>query len=518
MRSIEEQGIWFLPDNPQKEINGQLTFTAEEHPKVYLLGQLQSIDFDNAIPRKLEFDILNGYLVNGKKVTLCNCYQPVEFKTGIQTSTVYAKYLIIGHHFKTLKEIYLNGVSLRYKNLEYWLDLPNLEISDADVQGDSYEEINVKQKPLDDINLGKLYGSSLILHDRPIFLGKLLQIFYADRKIVLEEKKSIVIQPNEEKNKNLEDIVNVIYLFQKLLIFAFGQMTYPYDIKSSIIAPEKKLSIPDHIKSALMEGSIGAEKTIESDLGFEIESFGEEIKVIEEEKEVTVQLQIYFKVGDCENLDAKLDLQRVLFRFKDVKCKFEQLLSSWEEKSKKLEPVIDLYLRSIYIPKRHIHDFFLSLAQAIEAFHSLEHDGIYIDKNVYKKEVRSKLYKAIDSIPDDILKEEYKKKFKEEKIPQLNRFSLRERLEEIIHEYKSCLPDNFFVSPEDKDDFLKKIRRTRNHLTHSSSEPDKNVATGQDLLILTRRLRILLEVCLLKELGLKDVVIKTVIANNRMWR
>ena len=527
MRSIEEDGVWFLPNNPAKEISGRLTFSAEEPPKLYLLDQLQEIKFDDTIPRRLEFDIINGYLVNGKKVTLCNCFQPVGFKTGIQTSTVNAKYLIIGHHFKTLEEISLKGVSLRYKNLEDWVDLPNFEINwSTNDEHNQVKEINVKQVTIEPIELGKLLDFSLILYDKPVELER-LQIagFFGNigRKVSLEERKSIIIRADVERR--LEDIIDVIYLFQELLIFASGQMTYPYEIQSGIVVIEKEFRIPDHLNFALMAGLIKPNRTAKSDLGFEIHDFGEEVKAIEEEKEKLVPIEIYFQVGESEDLDSKFNFQRVLFSFKDVRDQFTELLSLWEQNSKELESIIDLYLRLTYIPKRHINDFFLSLAQAIEAFHSLAHSGRHIDKKIYKKVVRKTLEEAVDSIPDSIPLENneeesldlrgYKKILKEEKLSDLNRFSLRERLEEIISEYRACLPDNFFASPEEQSDFLKKIRKTRNYLTHLSSEQDEYVASGQDLLILSRKLRVLLEACLLKKLGLEDVDVKTITCKNR---
>lgn len=526
MRSIEEDGVWFLPNNPDKEVSGRLTFSAEESPKLYLLDQLQAIKFDDTIPRRLEFDVVNGYLVNGKKVTLCNCYQPVGFKTGLQTSIIHAKYLIIGHHFKTLEEISLKGVSLRYKNLEDWVDLSNFEINwSTNDEHNQVKEINVKQITLEPIELGRLSDFSLILYDNPVELER-LQIagFFGNigRKVSLEERKSIIIQADAEKK--LDDIINVIYLFQELLIFASGQMTYPYDIQSGIVVIEKEVRIPDHLKFALMTGLIKPKRIAKSDLGFEIQNFGEEIKAIEEEKEKLVPIEIYFQVGESEDLDAKFNFQRVLFGFKDVKEQFSELLTLWEQNSKELESIIDLYLRLTYIPKRHINDFFLSLAQAIEAFHSLGHSGRYIDKKIYKKVVRKTLEEAVNSITDSILLEngegsldlrEYKRILKEEKLSHLNSFSLRERLEEIISEYRSCLPDDFFASLEDQSNFLKKIRKTRNYLTHLSSEKDEYVASGQDLLVLSRKLRVLLEVCLLKQLGLKDMDIKKIIAKNR---
>ena len=107
MKTIQEDGVWFLPNNPENQVYGRLTFSAEESPKLFLLNQFQEVKFDDKIPLRLDFDIINGYLVNGKKVTLCYCYQPIGFKTGIQTCSIYAKYLLIGNHFKPLEEILL---------------------------------------------------------------------------------------------------------------------------------------------------------------------------------------------------------------------------------------------------------------------------------------------------------------------------------------------------------------------------------------------------------------------------
>lgn len=507
MRSIEEDGVWFLPNNPDKKISGRLMFSAEEPPELYLLDQLQEIKLDDTTPPLLEFDIINGYLVDGRKVTLCNCYQSVGIKTGIQTSTVHAKYLIIGHHFKVLKEISLKGVSLRYKNLEDWVDLSNLEIEwSLNNEHNQVKEIKVKQTTLEPIELGKLSDFLLILYDKPVELERLqMASFFGDivRKVSLEERKFItILAPHEKK---LEDIIKVIHLFQELLTFASGQITYPYDIKSGIVVTEKEVRV--------------------SELSFEIPKFGEEIKIIEEEKEKLVPIEIYFQVAESEDLDTKFNSQRVLFKFRDVKNQFSELLSLWEQNSKELEPIINLYLRLIYIPRRHINDFFLSLAQAIEAFHTLAHSGIYIDKKVHKNVVHQTLEKAVNSIPDFIPQDngkenldltEYKRVLKEEKLPYLNNFSLKERLAEIINEYKSCLPDSFFESLDEESDFLKKVRKTRDYLTHLFSKQDKSVVFDQDLLALTRKLRILLEVCLLKKLGLKEMDIKKIIgAKNR---
>lgn len=526
MKSIEEDGVWFFPNNPEEKVSGRLTFSVDESPKLYLLGQLQEIKFDSTISHKLEFDIINGYLVNGKKVTLCHCYQPIVFKTGIQTSEIYAKFLLIGYHFNSLEDISFKGVSLRYKNLEEWVNLLNFEIHwSTNQEQNQVKELNVKQTTLESFKLGRLLDFSLTLYDKPVELEKLqLAAFFKNigRKITLEERKCIIIRSDDEKS--LEEIIKVIYLFQDLLIFASGQITYPYEVRSGIVVREKELKMPEHLDFALMADLIKPKRVAKSDLGFEIHDFGGELKFVEEEKEKLVPIEIYFRFCESDNLEAKFDSQRVLLSFSDVKEYFEELLRLWERNSEELESIIDIYLRLTYIPKRHISDFFLSLSQAIEAFHNLAHTGRYIDKKIYKSVVRKTLEAAVNSLPDSVSTEsgkenldlrEYKKILKEEKLSHLNSYSLRERLSEIIIEYKSCLPDHFFESLEEQDKFLKKIRKTRNYLTHLSSSKDEYVVSGQDLLVLSRKLKVLLEVCLLKQLGLKDSDIKTIISRNK---
>ncbi|WP_009630661.1 HEPN domain-containing protein [Synechocystis sp. PCC 7509] len=525
MNSIEEDGVWFLPNNPEKQVAGRLTFSEDKPPKLYLLDQLQELKFDNIIPSQFELDVINEYLVNGKKVTLCHCYQSIGFKTGIQTSEIYAKYLLVGHHFKTLKEVSFKDVALRYKNLEDWIKLPNFEVKWSTNEGQNQvKEIDVKQTTLETIELGKLLGFSLILYDKSIELMRLqLANLFGNigRKITLEERKSVIIRADVEKS--LEDIIDVIYLFQDLLIFASGQITYPYEIQSSIVVIEKEFIVPEHLALNIMAGLIEPTQSAKSDLGFEIHTFGEEIKAIEEEKEKIISIEIYFQIPEVNNLEVSFDPRRVLFDFKKVKEQFSELLGLWEQNSKELKSIIDIYLRLTYIPKRHINDFFLSLAQAIEAFHSLAHNGRYINEQVYKKVVKEILKEAVNSIPDSVPLEngeepldlrEYKKILKGEKFSQLNSYSLGKRLEEIISEYGNCLPDNFFASLGEQDIFLKNIKNTRNYLTHLSSKKDKYVVSGQDLLILSRKLKVLLEVCLLKQLGLKDLDIKTITRNH----
>lgn len=521
---IEEDGIWFLPTNPDKAIAGKLTFSYDQDPKLFLLGVLQEVEFEDIIPSQTEFGIINGILVSGKEVTLCYCVQPLSIKTGIQTSEIYARYLIIGHHFASVEELLFKGASVRYDNLEEWVGLSNIEISwSINKDRRQVREINIKQTTQEVVELGKFINFTLSLYDTPIEQDRLQMASFlgvSAKRVALEEKKSIIF--HSDIKHHLEDIKDAILKFQDLLVFASGQTTYPYNILSGIVIKKKELRLPENIELKILTGLFKPEKTAKSELGFEIHRHGDEIKALEEDVERLISVQIYFRSQATSSSGKDFDRGKMLFGFRDVSDSFAKVLTAWEISFQELKPIIDIYLRLIYIPIRHINDYFLSLAQALEAFHSLAHEGIHLDKKVFKSVIRRTLEQAIDSsIPDSIPKEgtdevidlkSYKKILKEEKIAHLNNYSLRERLDEIMTEYESWIPDGIIHSEEFRVDFLKRVRKTRNYLTHLSSEKDDYVASGQELIVICRILMIVLNACLLRQLGLDELKVKSILS------
>lgn len=529
MESFEEDGVWFLPDAQDKQIFGRLTFSPDQPIKLYLSGQLQEIEIEDRIHSYLDFPVIHGYLTSGQKVTLLECNQPFGFKTGIQTSEVYVSYILRGHHFKSFDDVALKGVSVRYTILEDWLHLPSFELQwTLNQENTQVKEFNVKQKTLEPIEIGKLSGFSIFICDEPISLQYLQLIAFFRQKykeINLKEKKLIVIRSDTERN--LKDFVDVIDIFEKLLVFASGQLTYPYEVKSFIVAIEKEVKIPDSLAMSMMMGLIEPKKVAKSDLGFEIKQFGDDIKAVEEETEKIIPINIYFRVSQTKIENNEFDREEMIFSFNEIKDKSEQILKGWELNAKKLAPIIDLYLRLTYIPRRHINDLFLSLAQAIEAFHRLAHKGVYIDKRIYKNVVIKSLVDAIPSEPseyqlssdseeEEISQEEIAKFIEamDKKLRYLNEYSLKERLEDLIIDYESCIPENFFQSEEEKNIFIRRVRDIRGDLTHLSDEKSSSVSTDE-LMRSIMKLRTFLEICLVKQLGFQDSDVKSLFSRRR---
>ncbi|WP_375472351.1 HEPN domain-containing protein [uncultured Nostoc sp.] len=522
MKGFEEDGVWFLPDAQDREIFGRLTFSPDKPPKLYLFGQLQDIlerlqeiDVEGEIQNDIKFPIIHGYLVTGEQVTLCEFFQPFNFKTGIPTSEIYPSYILRGHHFKSFDDIALHSISVKYTFLEDWVDISNFQIEyELNQDNTQVKELKVKQEILEPIELGKLSNFSiLICEQQPNVQNIQLMKFFGKKfkEINLKINNSIIIR--SDGKRSLKDFIDVVNIVQDLLIFASGQMIYPYEIKTSIITIEKEKIIPEDIRRSIILGLTQPEKVAKSNLGFELHQFGNEIKAVEEEKEKLITINIYYQVSESKIEANELDKIKVLFYFDDIKDMSSKILESWELNTVKIEPILDLYLRLTYIPRRHINDFFLSMAQPIEAFHRISHKGIYIDEKTYKNVVIPVLSDSIPSELSDYSLPEFPIfqtmitnfiKAIKKKLTYLNEYSLKERLEDLINVYQECIPDNFFQSEDEKNSFSKQVRDTRGSLTHLSSNSENKksdsryVVKGQELFNLSKKLKILLEICLVK--------------------
>lgn len=144
---------------------------------------------------------------------------------------------------------------------------------------------------------------------------------------------------------------------------------------------------------------------------------------------------------------------KMLFTFDDVAAKFELFLKNWYSKRISLKTVYELYFGLAYNPHMYVDDRFLNMCRALEAYH--------------KAAINSK------------------------------RINLRVRLSEIVDICRSVA--STFIP--DKDAFLKTVMDTRNHLTHPSAKPKANAVSGNALYFTSEQLRLLVEICLLSEVG-----------------
>jgi len=174
-----------------------------------------------------------------------------------------------------------------------------------------------------------------------------------------------------------------------------------------------------------------------------------------------------------------------LFDFERAKDKISILIDNWFKKNDILEPVRDLYFGTLYHPHAYLYHSFLSLAQAVETYHRRINQGGVLPKAQYKTKIKT----ILTGVPAE------HQKWVKEKLAFANERTLRERITDLMTQASDALKRTI----GDEANFIGQVVATRNYLTHYTSK--KKVAEGDDLIFLTHKLKLLLEECLLRELG-----------------
>lgn len=221
----------------------------------------------------------------------------------------------------------------------------------------------------------------------------------------------------------------------------------------------------------------------------------------DDQKKKYQNIHILYKVFGFSKIQKEISKTDMLFTFKDVKTDFKEYLNNWFEIINEIKPVFNLYFSMIYNDNIFLEQLFLSSVKALEIYHRKIYGGKYLTGKKYKK-----LYnKLINSIPKNTQKS-LKDKLKTS-LKYGNEYSLRKRLKIIYNEHKSII-NNFLIN---KNYFIAKVVDTRNYLTHYDKKLENKIAKGKNLAIITRKIKLILEICFLKEIGVEDRKIKSIL-------
>ena len=183
-----------------------------------------------------------------------------------------------------------------------------------------------------------------------------------------------------------------------------------------------------------------------------------------------------------------------LFRYNDIKNKFELTLNNWFRFYNNKDVILDLYLGAMYSNEIPISMRFLTLFQSLESYHAacLEPDSVNKQERKYRIE---EIEKVIDTIKNNPSVKDYLKFIVNEK----NSPSLKERLEEVYDKYESIFP-KLTSKVKDKGTFIKTILKNRNTITHASLSYNK-LANDDDFFWQVKNLELLLQLCILTQIG-----------------
>lgn len=408
------------------------------------------------INKILKSEIILGISSNGKEITLYNCFETKSSFSfpGFPTSSFYADMVFIGAHFQKLENIKFKSISVHYLHLDEWAN-----ISGFDIQPPLPDrEVVIKYKAPEPIKAS--INDDYTIHI--IIKAKNPTRSVVQKEVSITQKTYIQIKALEEKS--FEEYMKVMNHIQNFLSLGVMEPVYPL----------------------IIEGTAEVCKTMIKD------------------KPYYPPIKIFYRLTDISTVSKTLLPFNMLFTFRDISDRFEGFLKNWFGKAELLEPVYDLYFGTLFNPRMYLQNQFLSLVQAIESYHR----RIMKNYESPEEEHDKRIEEILNTIP------EKNKEWLKSRLEYSNEPTLRSRLREIFDEYPEIV--NNLI--EDKGAFIHKVVVTRNYLTHYDSSLRDQAAEREELYHITQKLKILLEVCLLAQLGFSFDDIKSLISRNKRYQ
>jgi ApeA N-terminal domain 1/Apea-like HEPN len=435
---FEYKGRWWVPDASDFEVRGTLKLIPNKEAILDLEGIFKNLEGKYTMS---EQSIILGITSEDEYITLLEC-QPHGLRGdihGLKFSSFRANKVFKGIHFTKPHDIKFTSVSVRYSNLDVWVDIKGF-----DMQLLPDEDIVIKYKAPKPViaNLNDDYKVSLIRAGFPNYVR--------ENEVSIREKKYIMIETKEEKL--LEEYETIIKHIQNFLSLGVTEPVYPLNI----------------------QGKSKNGKTVD-----------------------IYDLEMYINETTRDLLTSDM-----LFTLKSIADRFEELLRNWIRKADLLDSVYILYFSTLFNPHLYLEVQFLNLVHAIESYHS----RTMRDYDLPEKEFEKRKKIIIDSVPNDY------KDYVESKLSS-NRPNLAKRLGEVFGKCTEVISN--FV--KDTGSVIDKVVKTRNYLIHRNPKLKSEAAKGDELIILTQKLKILIEICLLNELGFTFAEIKNLFLKNSQY-
>lgn len=194
--------------------------------------------------------------------------------------------------------------------------------------------------------------------------------------------------------------------------------------------------------------------------------------------------------------------ERMLFSLEDIEPYFEKYLRDWLNKTEKLQTVYDLYFSIVYGASDYIDVQFLLLAQALESYHRKAHGGNYMSQDDYEP-IRKTLNKDVDKALKGLSKSSDFKSSLKQKIRYGHELTLGTRLQQLFDNVLKSFGPVLDEVIENRKEFNKRIRITRNYLTHFEVDERDELLLISDFnekYYYTQVMKLLLQMCFLFEL------------------
>lgn len=458
---VEIKGLWWLPDTPENQVSGTLSFSPGETISLDLMGMLNEPkrgvltqdDFINP-------SIIHGESVNGQPITMERCTQVggTTGFTGISTTRFSGRFAYVGVHFSNNEQVRFRQLSIGFQNLDEWFSKNAFSIEHPKPNSAlvSYEQpaptkTLVGDYRIDFVSLGPSMSMDRFTH------------------INLSQNARIDISSDTERT--IDEYMQIIRHIQNFLTLGMSKPTFVSEI-------------------------VGTSNSAKNE-------------------NVFYPIKVYYPANGWIPNSPKLQYFQMIFTLPMIEQELEKILNNWISNAERIKPVYDLYFSTLYNPSIYQEFKFLSLIQAVETYHRQIYGGKYQPDDIFHEG----LYKVlVSAIPSDI-DQDFRSSLKQGKLRYANEYSLRKRLQLLGEHLTKNLNINFLENQKLRSAFADKVADTRNYFTHYPPElKEKAAKTGKELHELNQKLRLILQVCFLEVLGFSWDKIIEIIKRNREYK
>ena len=213
---------------------------------------------------------------------------------------------------------------------------------------------------------------------------------------------------------------------------------------------------------------------------------------VRDERRKTEFVELLEPNHGVERADRKLIFANALVRYREIQPDFPKIVQRWFQYHEQLDAVLNLYFATVFNRHLYSNHEFLFLAQALEVYHARNPNFTRAERP--RAEFRQMVKTILCSVPHPL------RRWLDDKLRYANEKTLAQRLDEILDRHPSEVPT--FIP--DRASFTSKVRHTRNYYTHYDEELKRKgkIAEGEELFRIATQMRRLLEISILKDLGI----------------
>ena len=221
------------------------------------------------------------------------------------------------------------------------------------------------------------------------------------------------------------------------------------------------------------------------------------------EKGYKIPIEIFFRQNTMSEESFKIDRNEMLLSYGYIQDELQDVIVNWLKSYQKFERTFNLYFAYKAGIHRDSESEFLSLVQSLEAMHRRESQ----EKLMPDDEFENIKKNVLGNIP------ERRRSWMEHRMRYANELSLRKRLKKMIEPFRK-----FYGSRSESDSFINAVVDVRNQIVHPDTELPKSSSDAKKTIVLCAKLQSLLQLHLLRIIGMDGKNIEKIIKENVVLR